>query len=370
MSSALDNLLANAGMNNMLGDGGMFRQGDYYNLWLRSLKRQNPVIGTAVDIANADYGSSDSDYQTPQSKPWSEYTEKEKYIDTAQYYNDDFLSKQNVLGFMGNVSGVPGMTTAADYLYGKNISGDVGGFLGGMLGVNYAKDPATAMIYSNLGGMAGESGAVKAAKSGLFGKDYKNEWGDKYSGVGSLVSKVVDYSSSSTERDKMINNLIDFQNKEDVSPEKMYEIESQMVKDWTEPSNQQVEIIEGSVNDNARNILDDPATIVSEPESVNDFVGMFSNTIDGVGDWFSRAYDGITGKFTGMQNEQAGVETPKVGYGKQGDDTWQDNTGTVFHGSGYNWNASDDSSSTSTGTDFSGSSNDGSNDWSGDEVGL
>jgi len=342
MSTALDNLLANAGRNNMLSQDGMFKNADYYRLWLESQKNINPNFGTVIDtgtkLIDGGYSSSNDNFSS--NVPSKPVSEAQSYYD---YWKDDGISGRDLAQVGGFLTKMP-IVSLTDFAMGKNPAGNIGSIIGSNLLGGQANSMEQAIALSNVGGMAGQWAGEQISPGQWRGYN-----------PGRTTAEALGFKEGTkmfdTSRDISMDVISEKVKQGMTVDEAVAEFDKELKENQTYTG--PVEIIEGSVNDNARNYLDDPATVVSEPESVSDFVGMFSGTIDGVGDWFSEAYDNITGKFTGMQNEQAGVETPKVGYGKQGDDTWQDNTGTVFHGGGYNWNGSNSPASDSASSGWS-----------------
>lgn len=374
----LDNLLANAKLNNMLNPEGAFRQYDYYQLWLNNLRRQNPTFDTAANLITSDYSSSDSDYTQPIGKAWHEMTDDEKYLETVKYYNDDILSGKNIMGAVGMA--IPGVKTLTEYDMGQNVVPDITSFAGGMLGGRLATNPLDAMLYSNLGGFAGDIAGRELAKGGVFGEEYKGQWTDKYKGPGSRLADALGYKVGSPERDLAIQRMMEFGNKEDIE-EELLKAEKDLVASYYEPSNQPVEIEDRSWGYG----VDDPDVAMPdesfeqnmsvpsvEPYTVNDFTGMFSGisetvdqAISGVSDWWDNlSFESKPAPLTYAEQMSTayGAESDPYGkgyeaFGSEGDATSRDDQGTVWHSSDYNWNTTDGgASAVSGGTDFSPSS--------------
>lgn len=363
MSTALDNLLANAGQNNMLGVDGMLRQNEY---WRRYLQNQaNPALAL---VAGAGALSSSNDWTAP-----TQIREPNQFRDYYNYWKEDGASGRNIAQAGNLITGLP-ITSLTDYAMGKNPAGDIGSYIGsGLLG-SQARNLQEAIALSNVGGMAGQ----------YIGKQIQpGTWREYH--PGRTTAEALGYQEGSKVFDAARDISMEVITEKLKQGKTLKEIEAEFEKEAKEfqPYTGPVQVEEKSTGYGMQapgeSLATDYAGVITEiePSSVSDFAGMFSSTIDGVGDWFSNAYDSLTGQFTGMQSNKTapltyaeqmsrayGAESDPYGkgyeaFGSEGDATSRDASGTTWHSSDYNWGSTDGGASeVSGGTDFSPSNSD------------
>ena len=288
MSTALDNLLANAGQNNMLGVDGMLRQNEY---WRRYLQNQaNPALAL---VAGAGALSSSDDWTAP-----TQTREPNQFRDYYDYWKEDGISGRNIAQAGGFLTGLP-VTSLTDYAMGKNPAGDVGSYIGSSLLGSQARNLQEAIALSNVGGMAGRYAGEQIQPGTWQGYN-----------PGRTTAEALGFQEGSKVFDAARDISMDVISEKLKKGKTFEEIEAEIEKEVKEyqPYTGPVQVEEKSTGYGMQapgeSLATDYAGVITEiePTSVSDFAGMFSSTIDGVGDWFSSAYDGVTGKFTGMQS--------------------------------------------------------------------
>ena len=374
MSSAWDNLKANASQNNLLSQDGMFRQNDYWRLWLESQKALNPSVGAVLDTGskalNGGYDSNDNFTSNVPSKPASE---AQAYYD---YWKDDGISGRDLAQVGSAITGVP-ISSLTDYAMGKNPAGNIGSWLGQTMLSRYATSPETYMAYSNLGGMGGRAigesvspgtwmdnpGRSTAEASGW------NQGTENFDTVRDLTmarfakgkkeGKTIDEISEQMEKEAKAwdstsgGQLIDKTTGWDVT----------MGNDWTEY------MAEDYQPRSITEVEDYKAGSITaiEPTSVNDFVGMFSGAINditgGISNYFNTPANTSSPlapqTYAQRMSNAYGAESDPYSrgyeaFGQEGDATSRDASGTTWHSEDYNWGSTDGGASdVGGGTDFS-----------------
>jgi len=347
MASVLDNLKANMAQQGMLTSTGRLPR------WLDYARYQYPEIPSAVSgVINPVSVGSDSDASDAPIKAWEDFTPEEKYIDSTEWFGSKWTPRTALADFA--LGKIPGMTTLTDYELGKNVGPDLASMGGSFLGGTVGTDMLSSLGYSALGGMGSEMLYDYAAQEGYVPGGLFNQ--DKYSGPGAFItSKMKDVHGFEAVPqqpfDKLASDMTGLYNNNDISAKELMDIEKQVAFEMGLPHDPSaVEVVDKSNwtqadwdNRTEESVaFNDRGSILTlaNPTSVDDFSGMFSKAGDAVSNWFS----GLTQEPTGLQ-----YQAPKIGYGKEGDDTWQDSKGTTYHGSGYDWNNSDESSSTPEG---------------------
>ena len=365
MSTALENLMANAGQNRMLGGDGVFKNANYWKLWLDSQKAINPDFGAVVDTGTKliDGGYSSSNDSFTSNVPSKPASEAQSYYD---YWKDDGVSGRDLAQWGGLLTGAP-ISTVTDFTMGKNPAGNIGSMIGSTVLGNQAGSLEEYIALSNVGGMGGQWAGEQLAPGQWMGYN-----------PGKTTAEALGFKQGS----KMFDSTRDISM--DIISEKVKQgmtVDEAVAEFDKEAKENQtyagpVQVVEKStgygMKSPGESLATDNRGVISEvePTTVSDFAGMFSSTIDGVGDWFSNAYDGVTGSFTGMQqaapstytqqmSSDYGAESDPYGkgyesFGSEGDSTSRDESGAVFHSSDYNWGSTDGGASdVSAGTDFS-----------------
>jgi len=342
--------MSNASSNNLLNQDGMFRQNQYYRRWLDSQQAVNPRLSAAINLgSNVANGNYDFQTSTP---PVLGLSKREQEVqDYYDYWKDDGISGRDLTQGFGFFTGMP-VTSLTDYAMGRNPAGDIGSYLGSSILGSQANSLQQAIALSNVGGIAGQE--IGTAIS-------PGQWTAHPGNLGTDVAKALGFQEGTREFDEARNVSMNFIAEEigrgksiqDVVKEADESVKNYKGVEYTGP----IEVEEKSTGYGMQAPGESVAVnyagvITEEPTTVNDFAGMFSSTIDGVGDWFSNAYDSVTGKFTGLSSNDYSNTGPVAVVGKPGDDTWMDSEGTTWHGSGYDWNNDGSSNDGNSGTSF------------------
>lgn len=358
MSSVWDNLKANAQQNNLLSQDGMFRQNDYWRLWLESQKALNPSVGAAVDIGskafNGGYDSSDNFTSNVPSKPVSE---AQSYYD---YWKDDGISGRDIAQVSGAITGVP-ISSLTDYAMGKNPAGNIGSWLGQTMLSRYATSPETYMALSNAGGMAGQWAGEQVSPGQWSGYN-----------PGRSTSEALGFEEGSRAFDATRDISMDIISEKVNQGMKVDEAVAEFDREAKENQNYTgpVTVEEKSTGYGMQGIgesaVEDYKAAI-EPTSVNDFVGMFSGAINditgGISNYFNTPANTSSPLAPQTYAEQMrnayGAESDPYSrgyeaFGQEGDATSRDASGTTWHSKDYNWGSTDGGASeVGGGTDFS-----------------
>jgi hypothetical protein len=297
MSSAWDNLKANAQQNSLLSDAGMFKPTQSYINWLEGLKYANPnVTPIQLGLDAVSRSGGDSDFRG--AAAGVDHTDPKQ--DFRDYWNldNDWAGTRDIAqgvnwlaggGMLGNAA-----IMGADYAYGRNPAEDVGSLIGSQLATPYARSMEEAMALGKAGSSLGSLTANSLVGNNVFGEYLSpytqgikdSPWHDELTAMG-LEQGTDSYDHALT---AMMGGDL-----RSVDPDMMQAYDDRGQKNWRTSESTLEDYKAGSIT-------------AIEPTSVNDFAGMFSGN------------------------------SPIMGYGQQGDDTWQDSSGTTLHSDSYNWN--------------------------------
>jgi len=389
-TSAYENLRSNMGQQGMLTSSGGFRPFDYVK-YLQGMKQQYPWLygaGAAEDvvenIGDIDFTPSSSDYDTVTKGPLSD---SEKVLEAYNYYglNDNLISGRNILSGVGGLTGFGLITDAlnayGDYSYGINPTANVTGMLGGVIGSKLGPDPMSAKTYQEyvknmqmkaaqgaLGDLAGRK-VGEYATGNKIGDWYSPEYfADKYSSYnmpGSWLAErelgrefpeldresiefqmkyddiVNQYTDNFAQNRGLTEEGREFLNKS--SLEEGLDWKGQEIEDWT-PYDKVAEEATGMLWSGNRGTYDVP----NEGErEIWDYEAQKDIWRDQYRDEFNIEKNPI--KVTPLTRQQQ-LEISQgpdpygrayESFGSEGDTTWRDDQGTVWHSSDYNWNTTD-----------------------------
>ncbi len=283
MSTALDNLLANAGQNNMLGVDGMLRQNEY---WRRYLQNQaNPALAL---VAGAGALSSSDDWTT-----LTQTREPDQFRDYYNYWKEDGASGRNIAQAGNLITGLP-VTSLTDYAMGKNPAGDIGSYIGsGLLG-SQARNLQEAIALSNVGGMAGQ----------YIGKQIQpGTWREYH--PGRTTAEALGYQEGSKVFDAARDISMEVITEKLKQGKTLKEIEAEFEKEAKEfqPYTGPVQVEEKSTGYGMQAPGESVATnyrgnifeITQEPNSVSDFAGMFGGISNSISNSISNYFGGSDG---------------------------------------------------------------------------
>jgi len=287
MATALENLTANAGLNNLLDQDGMFRQNQHYRRWLDSQQSVNPALSAGLDIAgNISDGNYNFEAPTPTGPA---LTPREKEVqDYYDYWKDDGISGRDLAQVGGFLTGAP-ISSLTDYAMGKNPAGDIGSYLGSSILGSQAGSLQEAIALSNIGGIAGQE-LGRAISPG--------EWKAEVGSLGTGVAKSLGFKEGTREFDAARNVGMEFMADELRSGKSIQDIvkESDLSvanynETWT-PGNVQVEDkstgygMKAPGESLAINNRGSMFEITQEPSSVSDFAGMFNGVSNSISNYF------------------------------------------------------------------------------------
>ena len=347
--SAWDNLKANASQNNLLSQDGMFRQNDYWRLWLESQKALNPSVGAVLDTGskafNGGYNSSDNFSSNVPSKPASE---AQAYYD---YWKDDGISGRDLAQVGGAITGVP-ISSLTDYAMGKNPAGNIGSWLGQTMLSRYATSPETYMALSNAGGMAGQWGGEQVSPGQWSGYN-----------PGRSTSEALGFKEGSrafdATRDISMDIISEKVNQGMTVDEAVAEFdkEARENQNYTGPVTVEEKSTGYGMQGIGESAVEDykaGSITAIEPTSVNDFVGMFSGAINditgGISNYFNTPANTSSPlapqTYAQRMSNAYGAESDPYSrgyeaFGQEGDATSRDASGTTWHSKDYNWNSTD-----------------------------
>jgi hypothetical protein len=370
MSSAWDNLMANAQQNNLLSDAGMFKPTQSYINWLEGLKYANPnVTPIQLGLDAVSRSGGDSDFRG--AAAGVDHTDPKQ--DFRDYWNldNDWAGTRDIAqgvnwlaggGMLGNAA-----IMGADYAYGRNPAEDVGSLIGSQLATPYARSMEEAMALGKAGSSLGSLTANSLVGNNVFGEYLSpytqgikdSPWHDELTAMG-LEQGTNSYDHALT---AMMGGDL-----RSVDPDMMQAYDDRGQKNWRTSENTVEDYKAGSIT-------------AIEPTSVNDFVGMFSGAINditgGISNYFNtpaNTSSPLAPQTYAQQMRNAyGAESDPYSrgyeaFGQEGDATSRDASGTTWHSKDYNWGSTDGGASDTDDGGYGDDSDDGGEGWGSDDA--